>query len=273
VGAEEDGGDLADQPHQPAGGEQQRRYQQPEGVKHVLVVGVAVAVRPHPSHLLPRLGRAGPAAGRCGSGAGRRGCSRCSRGAEGMAVLAVGLAGLGMSGGCLTAARAPGAVEGDQPADDPLRLAAPDAVLLAGPDREGQAVVPHRAGRADGDGLGLELGAVGEERVVVGRHDLEAGGQVAPGASVHAATPPGGHPARAARLAVEASAVGSSRGKSDGVWERLGDPARKSVRGPERTSGLRSCQVRVVFVPPSGTKPALGLGQVGPREQATPLLG
>jgi hypothetical protein len=44
------------------------------------VLGIAVAVTPHPSHLLSRLGRAGPAAGRFGSGAGRRGCSRCSRG-------------------------------------------------------------------------------------------------------------------------------------------------------------------------------------------------
>ena len=47
-------------------------------------------------------------------------------------------------------------------------LAAPDAVLLAGPDREGQAGVPHRAGLADGDSLRLEVLGVGEERVVVG---------------------------------------------------------------------------------------------------------
>ena len=47
VGAEEDGGDLADQPHQPAGGEQQRRYRQPEGVGDVLLVAVGVAVTPH----------------------------------------------------------------------------------------------------------------------------------------------------------------------------------------------------------------------------------
>ena len=79
VGAEEDGGDLADQPDQPAGGEQQRRHQQPEGVGDVVVLGIAVAVTPHPSHLLPRLGRVGPPAGRCGSGDGRRGCSRCCR--------------------------------------------------------------------------------------------------------------------------------------------------------------------------------------------------
>src|SRR5215213_5880309 len=123
-----------------------------------------------------------------------------------MAVLAVGLAGLGMTGGCLAVVGAAGAVGRDEAADDPLRLAAPDAVLLAGPHREGQAVIAHWAGRADGDGLSPELGAVGEERVVVGRHDVETGGQVAPGASSHAATPPGGHPARAARLAVGAAA-------------------------------------------------------------------
>ena len=57
VGAEEDGGDLADQPDQPAGGEQQRRHHQPEGVGDVVVLAVGVAVTPHPSHLLP--GRAG----------------------------------------------------------------------------------------------------------------------------------------------------------------------------------------------------------------------
>ena len=79
VGAEEDGGDLADQPDQPAGGEQQRRHHQPEGVGDVVVLGIAVAVTPHPSHLLPRLGRVGPPAGRSGSGDDRPGCSRCSR--------------------------------------------------------------------------------------------------------------------------------------------------------------------------------------------------
>jgi hypothetical protein len=33
MGAEDDGGDLADEPDQPTGGEQQRRHQQPEGVR------------------------------------------------------------------------------------------------------------------------------------------------------------------------------------------------------------------------------------------------
>jgi hypothetical protein len=77
--AEEDGGDLADQPHQSAGGEQQGRRHQPEGVGDDVVLGIAVAVTPHPSHLLSRLGWAGLPAGRFGSGAGRRGCSRCWR--------------------------------------------------------------------------------------------------------------------------------------------------------------------------------------------------
>jgi hypothetical protein len=67
VGAEDDGGDLADQPDQPAGGEQQRRHDQPEGVGEILVVAVAVTVMPHWRHLLA--GRAPRGAGpgtRCG---------------------------------------------------------------------------------------------------------------------------------------------------------------------------------------------------------------
>jgi hypothetical protein len=83
-----------------------------------------------------------------------------------MAVLTVGLAGLGMTGKCLAMVGAAGAVGRDQPADDPISLAAPNAVLLAGPYCEREAVVPHWAGRTDGDGLSLEVGAVGEERVV-----------------------------------------------------------------------------------------------------------
>jgi hypothetical protein len=105
-----------------------------------------------------------------------------------MAVLAVGLARLGMAGGYAAALGATGALEGDEASDHLLGLAAPCAVLLAGPDREGQAGIPHRARLADGDGLILELRSVGEERVLVGRHDLEAGGLVTPAADFgHAA--------------------------------------------------------------------------------------
>jgi hypothetical protein len=43
-GAEEDGGDLADQPHQPTGGEQQHRRHQPERIRDVLLLAVGVAV-------------------------------------------------------------------------------------------------------------------------------------------------------------------------------------------------------------------------------------
>jgi len=43
---EEDGGDLADQPHQPGGGEQQRRHNKPEGVRDVVVVTVEITVMP-----------------------------------------------------------------------------------------------------------------------------------------------------------------------------------------------------------------------------------
>src|SRR5215213_5727348 len=74
-------------------------------------------------------------------------------GGELMAVLAVGLAGLGMTGRCLAVVGAAGAVGRDQSADDLLGLAAPDAVLLACPHCEGQAVVADQAGRADADGL------------------------------------------------------------------------------------------------------------------------
>jgi hypothetical protein len=55
---------------------------------------------------------------------------------------------------------------------------------------------------------------------------------------------------------------------------QLSGPARKFVRGPERTSGLRSCQVRVVFVPPAAAPSQLPVWDGGgPRQQATPLLG
>ena len=74
-----------------------------------------------------------------------------------MAVLAVGLAGLGVTGGCLALVGAAGAVGCDQPPDDLLGLAAPDAVLLAGPDGEGEAVVADQAGRTDGDGVSLKV--------------------------------------------------------------------------------------------------------------------
>jgi len=57
VVAEEDGGDLADEPHQSTGGEQQHRDHKPEGVRDVVVLGIAVAVTPHPGHLLAVAGR------------------------------------------------------------------------------------------------------------------------------------------------------------------------------------------------------------------------
>src|SRR6266545_2624885 len=57
VGAEDDGGDLADQPNESAGDEQQHRDHKPEGVRDVVVLGVAVAVTPHPGHLLAVAGQ------------------------------------------------------------------------------------------------------------------------------------------------------------------------------------------------------------------------
>src|SRR5829696_5289696 len=121
-------------------------------------------------------------------------------GAEAMAALAVGLAGLGMAGGCPTAMGATGPLEGDEAADELLRLAAPDVVLLAGPDREGQAGISHQARLADGDGFTLELRGVGEEGVVLGCDQLTAGGLITPAAGLaHAARPPCRHATRAAR--------------------------------------------------------------------------
>ena len=116
---------------------------------------------------------------------------------------------LGMASGGPAAAGAASSLEGDEAANDLLGLAAPDAELLAGADREGQAGVPHRAGLTDGDGLGLELGAVGEERVVVGRDHVPAGGLVAPAANLgHAARPSSWELACPARAALEALGAG-----------------------------------------------------------------
>jgi len=72
-----------------------------------------------------------------------------------MAPLGVGLAGLGMAGRRPVAVGATGSLQSDEAADELLGLAAPDAALLAGPDREGQARIAHRAGLADSDGLSL----------------------------------------------------------------------------------------------------------------------
>ena len=158
MGAEEEGGDLADQPHQPTGGEQQRRHHQPEHVRDVLVLAVGVAVTPHRVASSPAsagTGRLGLAQADAAAALAVRGVVGVL-GREAMAALAVGLAGLGMAGGDPAVMGATGSLQGDQAADDLLGLAAPDPVLLAGPDREGQAGVAHRARLADGDSLGLE---------------------------------------------------------------------------------------------------------------------
>jgi hypothetical protein len=134
-------------------------------------------------------------------------------GREAVATLAMGLAGLGMAGGRSAAIGATGALESDEAPDHLLGLATPDAVLLAGPDREGQAGIAHSAGRTDGDGLSLELRGVTEEGVVLGRDHVTAGGLITPAADLaHAARPPCGHPTRAGRLATKPSgAVGDGR--------------------------------------------------------------
>src|SRR5215218_4110811 len=136
-------------------------------------------------------------------------------GAEGMAALAVGLAGLGMAGRRAAGLRAAGAVGRDQPTNDLLGLAAPDAVLLAGPDREGQAVVPHRAGHAYADGLAVAGLSVGEEWVVIGSNQVAAGSLITPAAHLgHAAVPSSFRLAWAARLAWRAlTAARESRAK------------------------------------------------------------
>jgi hypothetical protein len=127
-------------------------------------------------------------------------------------VLAVGLARLGMAGGRLAAMGTTGPLEGDEAADDLLGLAAPDALLLTGPDREGEAGIAHRAGRTDGDGFSLELWGVGEERVVLGRDDIAAGGFITPAVHLgHAAVPSFGHLAPAVRLAWRALTAARER--------------------------------------------------------------
>src|SRR5215218_1360391 len=133
-------------------------------------------------------------------------------GAEAMAAFAVGLTSLGVTGGHASAVRLTGPFDGDEASDDLLGLAAPDAVLLAGADREGQAVASDRAGLTDSDGLPLEIRAVGEERVVVGRHDLAAGGLITPAPDLgHAARPPCGHASAVARLTIGFSGAARER--------------------------------------------------------------
>jgi hypothetical protein len=111
--------------------------------------------------------------------------------------------------------RAAGAVGRDQATDELLGLAAPDAVLLAGPDREGQAGIAHRAGRADANGLALAGLSVGEERVVIGRDQIAAGRLITPATHLgHAAVPSAFRRACAARLAWRAlTAARESRAK------------------------------------------------------------
>src|SRR5512132_1185316 len=133
-------------------------------------------------------------------------------GRELMSALAVGLAGLGMAGRHPADLRASCPVGRDQPTDDPLRLTAPDAVLLAGADREGQAVVADQAGRADADGLALAGLIVGEERVVIGSDQVAAGSLITPAAHLsHAAVPPSGRLAPGVRLARRAFTAARER--------------------------------------------------------------
>src|SRR5215208_5419414 len=133
-------------------------------------------------------------------------------GAELMAALAVGLAGLGMAGRRAVGLRAAGAVGRDEVTDDLLGLAAPDAVLLAGPHRERQAGIAHRAGRADADGLALAGLSVSEERVVIGRDQIAAGSLITPATHLgHAAVPSAFRRACVARLAWRALMAAKER--------------------------------------------------------------
>src|SRR6266511_1803607 len=151
-----------------------------------------------------RLPQAGPAAALAVRGVVGGG------GVEGRAALAVGLAGVGVAGGHAAAIGTAGAVQADEPADGLLGLAAPHPVLLASSHREGQAVVPHRAGGADCNRRLDALVGVGEERVVVRRHQVAAGGPVTPRADLgHAAVPSRGRFARAARLTLGDSGTAS----------------------------------------------------------------
>jgi hypothetical protein len=133
-------------------------------------------------------------------------------GAEAMAALAVGLARLGMAGRHLADLGAASPLEGDEAADELLGLAAPNAILLAGPHREGQAVVAHRAGRTDANGLAVAGLSVGEERVVIGSDQVAAGSLITPAAHLgHAAVPSSFGWACAARLAWRALTAARER--------------------------------------------------------------
>jgi hypothetical protein len=105
-------------------------------------------------------------------------------------------------------------------------LATPDAVLLAGPDREGQAGIQHRAGPADGEGLSLEFRGVGEEWVVLGRDHVAAGGLITPALDRgHAARPPCGHATRGMSMtlgAVEAADGSRGQGRPQAAAEAAG---------------------------------------------------
>ena len=69
------------------------------------------------------------------------------------------------------------------------------------------------------------------------------------------------------------SCMGTIRACPRNGRSSLSGPARKFVRGPERTSGLRSRQVRVVFPPAAARSQLPAWDGCDPREQATPLLG
>jgi hypothetical protein len=182
-----------------------------------------------------------------------------------MAVLAVGLACLGMASGCLTATSSAGAVEGDQPTDHLLGLAAPDAVLLAGPHCEREAVVADQAGRADGDGLGLEFGAVGEGRGR-SRPTRRRGRRPGRARSDHSChNTPGARPARLAWLAVGASA-GRRREGSCGVWELLRRASRAAAGG--RTAPGMAAELAAGRVG-TGRRPA---GACGTGSAVNPLV-
>jgi len=66
------------------------------------------------------------------------------------------------------------AVAGDQALQLRLRPAAPNPVGLSSTDRVGQAGALGRTDPAHGEGVVLVLGVIGEERVVIGGHDLAA---------------------------------------------------------------------------------------------------
>src|ERR687897_170845 len=132
------------------------------------------------------------------------------------------------------------AVAGDQALQLCLRSAAPNPVGLSSTDRVGQAGALGRTDRAQGEGVVLVLGVIGEERVVIGGDALAAQRQVPPGPGEwgHALSPP----VRLARLARLAAT--EAKAKRAKYALRACSARRRRSSGSSRPSGSTSASKR-----------------------------